>query len=502
MATTERDRAADELVARRESLRDAALARLEVTAVAPRSSGDRGTREALSRCRVDLAAHIDALAAALHATGAEQLREYCAFTAVFLEALGVPRRSLGAALDALSESIGEQLDPALSALAQDTLAAGRERLCASPLVTPAALAAIPEAPRAASEAASAAEAIELSAARIAPMSVALSYMRRPEDALAAGAQRGRCLDDARRHLAQLAAAVDQGSPELFSAYAAWAQSLLVQHGLDPAELVGYLDALGDVLALTLPEHLAERPRQCLAAALDRLTAVHAEAPSFVRPEAPLGAVACGYLDALLARDRRRAVRVIREAIDAGMPVKDIYAHVLQPCQYEVGRRWQLRQLSIAGEHYCTAVTQMILSQLYPLVVNTDRAGLRLVATAVDGNLHEIGARFVADFFEMAGWDTFYLGASTPAEHVIEEVVHRKADVLAISAALGDQLASVREVITATRRDDRCRHVVILVGGRPFCVVHDLWRQLGADGSALSAEEAVRTADQILAARSA
>lgn len=502
MVTTERDRAADELVAHRESLRDAALARLEAASVAPRAFGARGEREALSRCHVDLAAHIDALAAALRAAGAQQLCEYCAFTAVFLEALGVPRRALGAALDALSESIGEQLEPALSSLAQDTLAAGRERLCASPLVTPPALAAIPEPPCAASEAGSAAEAIERSAARIAPMSVALSFMRRPADALAAGAKRALCLDDARRHVAQLAAAVDNGSPELFSAYAEWAQTLLVQHGLDPAELVGYLRALGDVLALTLPERLAEAPRRYLGAALERLTSMHAESPSFVRPEAPLGAVACSYLDALLERDRRRAVRAIREALDAGTPVKDIYDHVLQPCQYELGRRWQLRQLSIAGEHYCTAVTQMILSQLYPLVVSADRVGRRLVATAVDGNLHEIGARFVADYFEMAGWDTFYLGASTPAEQLINEVVHRKADVLAVSAALSDQLSSVRQVITAARGDERCRGVVVLVGGQPFRVVDDLWRQLGADGSAPSAERAVRTAEQLLAARSA
>ncbi|WP_437282913.1 cobalamin-dependent protein [Sorangium sp. So ce375] len=236
-------------------------------------------------------------------------------------------------------------------------------------------------------------------------------------------------------------------------------------------------------------------------ALARLEAT-AATPSFIRPTAPLGAVASSYLDALLARDRRRAVRTIRDAVDAGAPIKDIYAHVLEPCQHELGRRWQLRQLSIAGEHYCTAITQMILSQLYPLVVSADRSGRRLVATAVDGNLHEIGARFVADYFEMAGWDTFYLGASTPAEHLIQEVVQRRADVLAISAALDDQLASVRQVVTAARRDDRCRDVIVLVGGQPFCMVDDLWRQVGADGSAPNAERAVHTAEQLLAARSA
>ncbi|WP_437581505.1 cobalamin B12-binding domain-containing protein [Sorangium sp. So ce887] len=235
------------------------------------------------------------------------------------------------------------------------------------------------------------------------------------------------------------------------------------------------------------------------AAADRLTSAHVEPPSFVRPEAPLGVVACGYLDALLQGNQRRALELIREAIEASTPVKDIYVHVLHPCQYEVGRLWQLRQLSTAEEHYCTAVTQMILSQLYPLIFNADRAGLRLVATAVDGNLHEIGARFVADFFEMAGWDTFYLGASTPAQDAIDEVVHRAANVLAVSATLDEHLASVGDLVAAARADERCRDVVVLVGGQPFGVDHDLWRQLGADGSAPTAEGAVLVAEQLLAA---
>ncbi|MGK3993592.1 cobalamin B12-binding domain-containing protein [Sorangium sp. So ce1024] len=240
----------------------------------------------------------------------------------------------------------------------------------------------------------------------------------------------------------------------------------------------------------------------IAAAVERLTADPVELPSFVRPEAPLGVLACDYLDALLQGDRGRALRLIRESVEAGTPVKDLYAHVFQPCQYEIGRLWQTHRISVAEEHLCTAITQTTVSQLYPLVFNADRAGRRLVATSVDGNLHELGARFVADFFEMAGWDTFYLGASTPAQDVLDEVARRRADVLAVSAALGEQLPGVHALIAAARDDGRCRDVVLLVGGRPFGVVRDLWTQLGADGSAQTAEGAVRVAQGLLAARGA
>ena len=40
---------------------------------------------------------------------------------------------------------------------------------------------------------------------------------------------------------------------------------------------------------------------------------------------------------------------------------------------------------------------------------------------------------VADFFEMAVWDTFFLGADTPISGTLQQVAERAPHVLAISA---------------------------------------------------------------------
>ena len=63
---------------------------------------------------------------------------------------------------------------------------------------------------------------------------------------------------------------------------------------------------------------------------------------------------------------------------------------------EVGRLWQMNRLSVAQEHYVTAATQLIMSQLYPLVFRTARRDRRIVAACVGGELHELGVRMVAD----------------------------------------------------------------------------------------------------------
>jgi methanogenic corrinoid protein MtbC1 len=103
---------------------------------------------------------------------------------------------------------------------------------------------------------------------------------------------------------------------------------------------------------------------------------------------------------------------------------------------------------------------------------------------------------VADFFEMAGWDTYYLGANTPAASVVSAVSNYRADVLAISATLTPHIAQVVDLIGETRR--LSPPLVILVGGFPFNISPSLWQQVGADGTAPDARSAVELAERLLA----
>ena len=160
----------------------------------------------------------------------------------------------------------------------------------------------------------------------------------------------------------------------------------------------------------------------------------------------------------------------------------------------------MQDISVAQEHYCTAATQLIMSQLYPHIFSVASTGGTLVATCVSGDLHEIGVRMVADFFEMEGWNTYYLGANTPTDEVVGALIERKADILAISATISGHLRAVSALINAVRANEACRHVTILVGGYPFMATSDLWRQIGADGTAPDAQDAIALASQFLVKR--
>lgn len=224
------------------------------------------------------------------------------------------------------------------------------------------------------------------------------------------------------------------------------------------------------------------------------------APSFLVPDAPLANLTRSYLTALLDGDRRQASTMVLDAVATGIPVKDIYLHVFQRAQYEVGRLWQAHDISVAQEHYCTAATQLIMSQLYPHIFSAASNGGTFVATCVAGDLHEVGVRMVADFFEIDGWNTYYLGASTPDADVVAAVIERKADLLGISATISRHLPAVSALIKAVRANEACRNVPILVGGYPFVAAPDLWREIGADGTAVDAQAAIALAGELRQSR--
>ena len=62
-------------------------------------------------------------------------------------------------------------------------------------------------------------------------------------------------------------------------------------------------------------------------------------------------------------------------------------------------------------------------------------GARAVVTPVEDDQHFIGARMVADFLAMDGWDVDFLGSGTPAADLAQFVRNRDADLLALSVTL-------------------------------------------------------------------
>lgn len=217
----------------------------------------------------------------------------------------------------------------------------------------------------------------------------------------------------------------------------------------------------------------------------------------VHDEPQLGLRATTYLDHLLRGNRVAALELVGKELAAGTDVGDILLDIIQPAQIELGWLWEQGRVSVAQEHFTTAVSQLAMAMLYPALFDGRRNGRSVVALCAGTEAHEVGMRIVSDLLEHAGWRTTYLGAGVPVPDVVEQLVETGADLLAVSATMAGQVRHVRRLVEAVRADPRLREVRIVVGGRPFQTEPGLAEAIGADAWVADGSEAVEICDRLV-----
>jgi MerR family transcriptional regulator, light-induced transcriptional regulator len=210
----------------------------------------------------------------------------------------------------------------------------------------------------------------------------------------------KCFADARYHLQYLSEAVGAAEPALFVDYVSWAKTMLGSRNIPVHDLVANLEAVHDVLQEKLPFPMHIAVLNHVKAGMRELV-LATEPRSLLDPDQPFAELANQYLSSLLRYERHVASDLILHAVENNASIKQIYFHVFERCQHEIGRLWQSNLLSVAQEHYCTTATQLTMSQLYPYIFRANRISRgTIVAACVPGELHEIGARMLCDLLEI------------------------------------------------------------------------------------------------------
>jgi methanogenic corrinoid protein MtbC1 len=309
--------------------------------------------------------------------------------------------------------------------------------------------------------------------------------------------REKSMRDVEYHLSYLIESINSGDLSIFVHYVDWLKVLFKGLKFPDDVLPVMLNSMQEVLKERLPEESEAVIKKYIKAVSSQFGKSRSPQSSFMNEDDPLGKLAKEYLDALLSGDKQKATQLIMDAFHKGNSIRSIYLQVFQSTQREIGRLWHMNKVSVAQEHFASAATQLIMSQLYPHIFSTEKTGRRMVAACVSQELHEIGIRMVADFFEMSGWDTFYLGANLPPWSVGQAIMDHKADILALSCTVPMHQTELKNMIAYVHSLKLDREVKIIAGGYSMNMFKDAWKRSGADGYAQDAEGAVRLAQRLL-----
>jgi methanogenic corrinoid protein MtbC1 len=202
-----------------------------------------------------------------------------------------------------------------------------------------------------------------------------------------------------------------------------------------------------------------------------------------------------YLRAQLAGDRREAVRiVVEDGLGQGAAVVEIQAQVIQAAQHEIGRLWQQNLVSIAQEHMASAISQLSLAALFERAAHARPLDKRLLLACVEGELHDLPARIVADFLELAGFDVRYLGANVPHDDLVRMIEADAPDLIGLSVTMSFNVPALRTAVARVRAvSDR----PIFAGGHALQWSAGLADQLGVVAAGDGPADVVATARRLV-----
>jgi methylmalonyl-CoA mutase cobalamin-binding subunit len=146
-------------------------------------------------------------------------------------------------------------------------------------------------------------------------------------------------------------------------------------------------------------------------------------------------------------------------------------------------------ITVAQEHYGTSITRRIMERINTKEFNYDSDSPVFLGVCAPNDNHEVGLRMICDFLESDGWKTIFIGSSTTISSVIDILNNYKVDVLGISISLSIYLNDARELINQARKS--FPDIKILVGGNAIKGDDKLVKKLGADDTALDANDFVR-----------
>ena len=297
------------------------------------------------------------------------------------------------------------------------------------------------------------------------------------------------VEDCYYHLEFLASAVRNDTPAAYAQYMLWTLSVLRNRNVNTDTMDQILEILGQELRKRLGDGAWPLLRVPLDAAIQATQSGESAHAVYVSP--PPHALMRAYLGAILKGSRPLAQEHCSSALMAGVSLAELYVGVIQPALYEVGRLWEVGQVSVAQEHLATAITQSVISVLYTQAELPQSQGQAVIVACLEKNHHELGARMAADMLQLAGYDTYFLGANAPEDSLIAMIDEIKPVAIGLSATLPHHVDTVRHTIERVRSTFVANRPTFILGGISFNGTEGLWQRVGGDVWGWDARQAVK-----------
>lgn len=202
---------------------------------------------------------------------------------------------------------------------------------------------------------------------------------------------------------------------------------------------------------------------------------------------------------LVIADGDAATAYVQQLHEAGLPVEAIYLNVLAPTARLLGKFWETDRYHFADVTVGVGHLQRMLHDFESTFQSTatqGRPALRALLMPAPNEQHTFGLFMIGEFMRRAGWDAWT--GPLPADKDLKALIsYGNFSVVGISASSDRRLALLTKTIATVRRLTGDRSLCIMVGGSLFSSNPSLVAEVGADGTAADAKQAIILAHKLL-----
>lgn len=170
-----------------------------------------------------------------------------------------------------------------------------------------------------------------------------------------------------------------------------------------------------------------------------------------------------YFNSLLEGDKNKCRQIVDTLLKEKTDIIEIYTDLFQKSLYQVGKMWDQNRISVGDEHLGTEITEDLLYYCSSKIIPVKQINKKALVSCVNKEFHKLGARMAADVFVMNGWETYFLGASTPTKEIIKYIQLKKPDIVGLSFSFYINLMKLIDMVSEIKNHFPSQKIII--GGR-------------------------------------
>jgi len=210
-------------------------------------------------------------------------------------------------------------------------------------------------------------------------------------------------------------------------------------------------------------------------------------------------------EAVVNGDEEIAKRVAAEIAKCGADRLEVIEKYLSPAMKHVGQKFEkgeyfLTNLMLSAEAMksATGILTADMDKEARGKLKDETKGVVVVGT-VAGDIHDIGKNILSLLLQANGFEVHDLGKDVSTMNFVEKAQEVNAGIIALSSLMTTTRPAQKDVIDLLKAMGVRNRYIVMVGGAP--TTNEWAEEIGADGWAETAEEAVRVAEASMKERS-